>query len=135
MKLRFCVDYRKLNEVTIKDSYPLPRIDELIDTIGAAKWFTTMDLASGYWQVRVKEKDRPKTAFVTRYGLYEFNVMPFGLTNAPATFQRVMDQVLGRINGQFALVYIDDINVFSGTFEEHLTHLREVFQRIRRAGL
>jgi hypothetical protein len=105
-KLRFCVDYRKLNEVTIKDSYPLPRVDELIDTIGAAKWFTTMDLASGYWQVEVKEKDRPKTAFVTRYGLYEFNVMPFGLTNAPATFQRVMDQVL-----------------------------KEVFHRIRRAGL
>ena len=86
-KFRFCVDYRQLNQITIKDQYPLSRIDDLLDTFGKAKYFSTLDLTCGYWHVEVKPKDRKKTAFITNEGLYEFNVMPFGLTNAPATFQ------------------------------------------------
>jgi hypothetical protein len=85
-KLRFCVDYRKLNNVTKKDRYPLPRIDELLESLSEASWYTTLDLASGYWQLKVREEDKAKTAFVTKHGLFEFNVMPFGLCNAPATF-------------------------------------------------
>ena len=89
--LRFCIDYRKLNESTKKDAYPLPRIDDCLDALGGAKWFITLDLASGYWQVEVAQEDRQKTAFVTERGLYEFTVMPFGLANAPATFERLME--------------------------------------------
>ena len=108
---RFCIDYRKVNAVTRKDAYPLPRVDDTLDTLAGAKWFTTLDLLSGYWQVEVEPSDKQKTAFCTPEGLYEFNVMPFGLCNAPATFQRLMDMVLAGIQWSSCLVYLDDIIV------------------------
>jgi hypothetical protein len=134
-KLRLCIDYRKLNKITKRDVYPLPRIDEILDTLKGAKWFSTLDLASGYWQVEMKPEDREKTAFITKYGLFEFNVMPFGLTNASATFQRVMDKIFADLKNKFILVYLDDITIYSKTFEEHLEHLKEVFKRLQNAGL
>jgi len=129
------VDYRKLNNVTKKDRYPLPLINEIIDRLGGSKWFTSIDLASGYWQVEVAEEDKEKTAFITKYGLFEYNVMPFGLCNAPATFQRLMNTALGDILWKFVMDYIDDISVYSKTWEEHLQHLEEVFKRLRKAKL
>ena len=137
--LRFCIDYRNLNAVTKTDQFPLPRIDDLIDQLGSAKYFSTLDLASGYWQVQVEENSKEKTAFITHQGLYEFNTMPFGLKNAPAVFQRLMQRVLMGLNldngPDFVSVYIDDVLVFSRTFEEHLKHLKLVIQRLRDAGL
>ena len=132
---RFCVDYRKLNKITRKDCHPLPRIDDLLDSFQGSTCFTTLDLASEYWQIEVDPADREKTAFITDQGIYEFNVMPFGLTNAPATFQRMMNRVFTKINGDFVVVYLDDLNIYSRNFNEHLVHLREVFERLRNAGL
>ena len=109
--IRFCVDYRKVNGITRKDAYPLPRVDDTLDTLSGSKWFTTLDLISGYWQVELEEKDREKTAFCTPDGLFEFKVMPFGLCNAPATFQRLMDMVLAGLQWANCLVYLDDIIV------------------------
>ena len=132
---RFCVDYRKVNEVTRKDAYPLPRVDDTLDTLVGSKFFTTLDLASGYWQVEVAPEDQPKTAFTTPEGLYQFKVMPFGLCNPPATFQRLMDRVLSGLKWSSCLVYFDDIIVVGTTFQEHLHHLTSVFTRLRGAGL
>ena len=132
---RFCVDYRRLNGVTLKDVYPLPRIDATLDQLGGCKFFTAMDLTSGYWQVDMKDEDAAKTAFITPDGLYEFTAMPFGLCNAPATFQRLMDQVLGNMRYEFALVYLDDVMVHSKTFEEHLEHLDAVLACLTEATL
>ena len=132
---RFCVDYRKLNSVTHRDAYPLPRIDSTLDSLAGATLFTTLDLASGYWQVEMEPTDKQKTAFSTTKGHFEFNVMPFGLTNAPPTFQRLMECVLAGLSGAHCLVYLDDIIVFSTTFEEHLQRLVSVFDRLRAAGL
>ncbi|XP_063785579.1 uncharacterized protein LOC134933980 [Pseudophryne corroboree] len=134
-QLRFCVDYRKLNSVTHRDAYPLPRIEESLTALKAAKYFSTLDLTSGYWQVQMAEADKEKTAFVTPMGLYEFNRMPFGLCNAPATFQRVMEHCLGHRNFEIVLLYLDDIIIFSRTYPEHLQHLREVFQQLAKYGL
>ena len=132
---RYCIDYRKLNRITKRDNHPLPRIDDILDQLQGSKWFSTIDLASEYWQVEVEEADKEKTAFITNQGLYEFNVMPFGLCNAPATFQRLMHEVLGELIYNKAPVYLDDVNVHSKTFEQHLQDLKEVFERIRKAGL
>ena len=132
---RFCVDYRKVNAVTRKDAYPLPRVDDTLDTLSGAKWFSTLDLISGYWQVEMSPQDREKTAFCTHEGLFEFQTMPFGLCNGPATFQRLMDMVLAGMQWKNCLVYLDDVIVLGRTFEEHLANLREVFQRFREAGL
>jgi hypothetical protein len=133
--IRFCVDYRKLNDVTRKDAYPLPRIDDSLDCLSGATWFCTLDLLSGYWQVPVAEKDMEKTAFVTKSGLYEYLVMPFGLTNAPATFERLMERVLRGLQWRKCLVYIDDIIIFGKDFTETLANLRCVFLRLREAHL
>ena len=131
--LRLCVDYRKLNHISEGDAYPMPRIDELIDRVGGSTYISTLDLTKGYWQVPVAESDRPKTAFSTPFGLYQFNTMPFGLQGAPATFQRLMDCVIQGL--EFAASYIDDLIVFSKSWKDHLDHIQAVLDRLRRAGL
>ena len=133
--LRFCIDYRKLNSVTKKDSYPLPRIDDSLDALGNAKWFSTLDLSSSYWQVKMHPDHKEKTAFVTTSGLYHFNVLSFGLTNAPATFQRLMEYILAGLQWHTCLLYLDDIIVFSKDFESHIENLCEILERIEKAGL
>ena len=121
--------------MTRKDAYPLPRVDDTLDTLSGAKWFSTLDLTSGYWQVEVEPNDREKTAFCTPDGLFEFKVMPFGLCNAPATFQRLMDLVLAGLQWSSCLVYLDDIIIVGRTFSEHLHNLQTVLTRLREAGL
>ena len=132
---RFCVDYRKLNDVTRKDAYPLPRIETCLDALGGARYFSTFDLRSGYHQVKMDEADADKTSFVTRRGTFKFNVLPFGLTNAGATFQRVMDVAMSGLNLSICLIYLDDIILFSSTVTQHLERLRCLFTALRRANL
>ena len=129
---RFCVDYRKLNDLTKKDSYPLSKIDSTLDELAGSTWFSTLDLKSGYWQVEVEEKDREKTAFSVGNGLWQYNVMAFGLCNAPATFERLMENVLGDLRW---LIYLDDVIVHASTFERELERLRLVWSRLRAANL
>ena len=130
---RFCVDYRRLNLATVKDAYPLPRIDDTLDMLAGKRWFSTLDLASGYWQVSLSPEARCKTAFATHSG--QFKVMPFGLCNAPATFERLMDQVLQGLRWSRCLVYLDDIISFGTTFEDALDNLTLIFERLRTYGL
>ncbi|GBN05127.1 Retrovirus-related Pol polyprotein from transposon 17.6 [Araneus ventricosus] len=132
---RFSVDYRKLNEITIKDSYPLPRIDDTLDALNGSQWFSTLDLKSGYWQVEIQPEDKEKTAFTTGKGLWQFKVMPFGLCNALATFERLMETVLRGLTSEACLVYLDEIIIVGRTFQEHLNNIRKVFQRLQKANL
>ncbi|CAM5074953.1 unnamed protein product [Natator depressus] len=130
----FCVDYQKLNAITVSDAYPMPRPDKLLDKLGGARYLTTMDLTKGYWQVLLDADVQLKSAFVTPLGLYEFLTLPFGLKGAPATFQRLVDQLLRGMES-FAVVYIDDICVFSQTWEDHVSQVRQVLDRLQGAGL
>ena len=132
---RFCIDYRKLNAISIKDAYPLPRIDDCLDALAGAKCFSTLDLASGYWQVGMTEEAKLKSAFVTNGGLFQWKVMPFGLCNAPSTFERLMEKVLAGLTWQICLVYLDDVIVFSETVDEHIERLEVIFQKLIKAGL
>ena len=131
---RFCVDFRQLNKITKPISYPLPVIDDILARLGEAKYFTTLDLKSGYWQVLMDERDREKTAFACHRGLFEFLVMPFGLSGAPPVFMELMNIVLEGLE-DFAIPYLDDIIIFSASTDEHLSHLRAVFNKIREHGL
>ncbi|WVZ63858.1 hypothetical protein U9M48_013456 [Paspalum notatum var. saurae] len=128
---RLCVDYQPLNEVTIKNKYPLPHIDILFDQLAGAKVFSKIDLRSGYYQINIREKDIPKTAFSTRYGLYEYLVMSFGLTNAPAFFMYIMNSVFMNELDKFVVVFIDDILIYSKNEKEHEEHLQIVLNRLR----
>ena len=133
--LRMCLDYRALNKLTIKNKCPIPRIDEIFDRLQRAQYFTSLDLRSGYYQIRMKDTDIPKTCIRTRYGSFEFLVMPFGLTNAPSTFQAVMNEVFREYLDDFVMVYIDDILIFSQTAEDHLRHVRLILARLRQHKL
>ena len=132
---RLCIDYRKLNSITKKASFPLPRIDDVLDTLQGQKIFSTLDLASGYWQIEMDDKSKEKTAFIVDNNIYEWNRLAFGLTNAPGTFQRLMNHVLRKEIGISCLVYLDDIIVFSRTLEEHLDNLRRIFGLLEQANL
>ena len=129
--LRMCIDYRALNKVTLKDMYPLPRIDDLFDQLKGAVYFSSIDLQQGYHQVRITEEDVEKTAFRTPLGHFQYRVLSFGLTNAPATFMRLMNRVLAPYLRKFVCVYLDDILIYSKSKEEHLQHLRVVLETLR----
>ncbi|PKI72750.1 hypothetical protein CRG98_006835 [Punica granatum] len=133
--LRMCIDYRALNKLTVKNKYPIPLIADLFDQLGEAQWFSKLDLRSGYYQVRIAEGDEPKTTCVTRYGSYKFLVMPFGLTNALATFCTLMNKVLHPFLDRFVVVYLDDNVVYSQSLEDHVEHLRQVFEVLRENSL
>ena len=133
--MRFCVDYRKLNAVTKKDSFPLPLINDVLDSLHGTNYFTTLDMKSGYFQIQLDPATKEKTAFVTHNDLLHFKVLPFGLTNSPATFQRLMGHILRGLEYTCALIYIDDTIIFSKTVDEHLGHIEEVFKRLRDANL
>jgi hypothetical protein len=128
--MRLCVDYRDLNAATIKNKYHLPRIDDLFDQLKGAKYFSKIDLRLGYHQLRVRQEDIPKTAFMTRYGQYKFTVMPFGLTNAPAFFMTLMNKVFMEELDRFVVVFINDIFIYSKCAEEHAQHLRVLLRKL-----
>ena len=132
---RYCIDFRNINNVTKKDNFPLPRIDTVLQSLGGSSCFTSLDLKSGYWQIPILEKDRDKTSFSTDSGTYRFCRMPFGLCNAPATFQRLMQVILEPVLNKFAMVYLDDIIIYSPNFDTHLTHIAEVLFLIQKSGL
>ncbi|KAK0135759.1 Retrovirus-related Pol polyprotein from transposon 17.6 [Merluccius polli] len=133
--LRLCVDYRLINSKTRRDAFPLPRIEESLDALSGARWFSTLDLASGYNQVPVAEKDKMKTAFCTPFGLFEWNRMPFGLCNAPSTFQRLMERIFGAQHCQSLLLYLDDVIVFSSSVAQHMERLNAVLERLKQENL
>ena len=133
--IRLCVDYRKLNSVIVRDAYPLPRVEDTIDAMAGASYFSTLDLASGFWQVELTNAAQVKSAFGTPFGLFQWNVMPFGLCNAPATFQRLMANVLDGLIPKVCNGFIDDVITFSQEFDGQLSNLRLVFTRLRAASL
>ncbi len=133
--LRVCIDYRPLNAITRKNRYPLPRIDELQDRLLGSVYFTAIDVRDAYYRVRMKEGEEWKTAFKTRFGLYEYLVMPFGLTNAPASFQELINDTIREYLDDFATAYLDDILIFSKTYEEHVEHIRRVLKRLQEKDL
>ncbi|GJW31800.1 putative reverse transcriptase domain-containing protein [Tanacetum coccineum] len=130
-----CIDYRELNKLTVKNRYPLPRIDDLFDQLQGSSIYSKIDLRSGYHQLRVREEDIPKTAFRTRYGHYEFQVMPFGLTNAPAVFMDLMNRVCKPYLDKFVIVFIDDILIYSKSKKEHEEHLRQILKLLKKEEL
>ena len=134
-KIRFCVDFQKLNSVMVQDAYPLPRMDEILATLGKAKMFSTIDLTDAFWSIKVREEDIHKTAFTSKYGLWEFISMPFGLTNAPATQQRFIESVLDGLLWKTCFAYIDDILCFSNSFDDHVEHLDKILEKLGDAGL
>ncbi|CAF4938729.1 unnamed protein product [Rotaria sp. Silwood1] len=131
---RFCVDYRRLNQITTKDAFPLPRIDDIYDQLTKAAYFTKFDFKAGYFQVPLDKSDRPKTAFSTRDGHFQFKVLPQGLSNGPPTFQRIVNQILGPNRWKHVLAYIDDIIIYSQNFNEHLKHIEEVYSLLKEAN-
>jgi hypothetical protein len=132
---RFCIDYRKINAITVKNKFPMPLMDEIVDELAGTKYFSKLDMRSGYHQVRMKEEDEFKTAFKTHHGHYQFKVMPFGLTNAPATFQCIMNEVLAPFLRKFVMVFLDDILVYSPDLPTHLHHLSLVLDKLRESNL
>ncbi|KAL6463629.1 hypothetical protein MHYP_G00280200 [Metynnis hypsauchen] len=133
--VRWCIDYRKLNDLTLKDAYPLPNIEECLDTLKGATVFSTLDLQSGYWQVEVRKQDRCKTAFITKYGLFEYTLMHFRLCNAPSTFQRAMEVVLWGLQWHNLLIYLDYVIVLGKDIDDSLKNLEVVFEHISQYGL
>ena len=134
-ELRLCVDFRAVNSISRRDSFPLPRIDEALDALHGSQFFSSLDLASGYYQIPMKEEDKLKTAFTCPFGLYHFNRMPFGLSGAPATCQRLMNSVMSDYIFSCLLVYLDDLLVYSPSFPDHLSSLRQVLEKLRSVGL
>ncbi|KAG3074110.1 hypothetical protein PI124_g21366 [Phytophthora idaei] len=132
--IRFCIDYRKLNAVTVKDSYPMPLIDDILDVLGNAKLFSTMDIAPGYWNVPMDPDSVEKTAFTSKFGFYEWLVMPFGLCDAVPAFEHLMENVPVDLKWRTCLVYLDDCVVFSDDLLTHLIRVRQVLERFRAAG-
>ena len=134
-ELRLCIDYRALNKITVKNRYPLPRIDDLLDSLGGARYFSSLDLASGYHQIKISPEDVPKTAFRTPMGHYQWRVLSMGLTNAPSTFQQLMNQYFAHVIGKFVVIYIDDILIYSRSKEEHYQHIEQVLEILDREDL